>query len=297
MYQLKKAREECILENISSGQFALYAEKMLSQKQYYKNYLEKKTDSKKFREDMAADASLSGSAWFGEYNIKRISLMPPDEKLPAETIIGYLAKNETIPKCEDMYGGFDEYRKHIRENYSHGEFITFIYPEDERLLYAVAKITRPEKVFVAGSYYGYFAVWAMKTVSETGGVAVLSDINEKVCELARKNFTNLGYGKNAEICCEDAEILLSRRTEPIDMLILDATGKHDDPRPEYRGKRIYGAFLKDAKHLLKKGSVIVVHNMEPENPEMKALVDELREIEAIGESYDTYNGLGVYVKT
>jgi hypothetical protein len=35
--------------------------------------------------------------------------------------------------------------------------------------------------------------------------------------------------------------------------------------------------------------------MEPENPEMKMLVDELQSINAPGESYDTYNGLGVYV--
>jgi hypothetical protein len=79
------------------------------------------------------------------------------------------------------------------------------------------------------------------------------------------------------------------------MLILDATGDHGDPRPEYRGKRIYGAFLRDAKHLLSEGSAIVIHNMEPENPEMGTLVDELRNIGAFGTSYDTYNGLGVYI--
>jgi hypothetical protein len=79
------------------------------------------------------------------------------------------------------------------------------------------------------------------------------------------------------------------------MLILDATGRHDDPRPEYRGKRIYGAFLKSAEHLLKKGSVIVIHNMEPENPEMQMLVGKLREICARGTNYETYNGLGVYI--
>jgi len=278
-----------------NGQFALYAEKILSSKEYYKKYLNGKINSSQFREAMSADASLSGVEWFNDYSIHRISLMPPDEKLPAETIIKILTDNNLVSTCENMYGGFDEYRKYIRENYNHGEFVTFIYPEDERLLYAVAKITQPKKIFAAGSYYGYFAVWAMKTVSENGGTAVLSDINEKVCELAKENFIKLGYGNNTEIYCEDAEVLLSRRTEPIDMLVLDATGRHDDPRPEYRGKRIYGELLKDAEHLLSKGSVIVIHNMEPENPEMKVLVDELKAIHALGASYDTYNGLGVYI--
>jgi len=79
------------------------------------------------------------------------------------------------------------------------------------------------------------------------------------------------------------------------MLVLDATGRRDDHRPEYRGKRIYGALFKAAKHALTKGSLIVVHNMDPENPEMKTLVDELRAINAIGVNYDTFNGLGAYV--
>ena len=243
---------------------------------------------------MAADKSLLDSGWVNGYNLHRISISPPDEKLPADTIVKYLTENGALPQCENMYGGFEDYRKSIRENYDHGEFLTFIFPEDELLLYAIAKITQPKNVFVAGSYYGYFAVWAMKTVFENNGMATLSDINEKVCELARENFVKFGYGNNSEICCEDAEALLLGRTEPIDMFILDAAGRHDDPRPEYRGKRIYGPFLRAAGPLLKKGSVVVVHNME-ENPELKTFADELREMGAVGTVYETYNGLGVYV--
>jgi len=280
---------------IVNGQFAFYAEKALSSKKYYKDYMNGKINSAQFREAMYADKSLSDVAGFNEYNIDHISLTPPDEKLPAETIIKYLSDNNTIPSFENMYDGFDDYRKYICENYDHGEFITFIYPEDERLLYAAAQIAQPKKVFAAGSYYGYFIIWAMKAVSENGGTAVLSDIDSEVCELAKENFKKLGYENNTEICCEDASALLAKRTEPIDMLILDATGRHDDPRPEYRGKRIYGALLRDAKRLLTKGSVIVIHNMEPDNPDMKMLVDELRSINACGTNYDTYNGLGVYI--
>jgi len=282
---------------ITTGQFALYAEKILAPKDYYKKYKTGQLNPAQFRDAMRADASLAEAAGFGEYNIDRISLTPPDEKAPAETITKYFLENDIIKSRAGMYDGFDGYRGYIRENYSHGGFVTFIYPEDERLLYAIAKITRPKSMFTAGSYYGYFAVWAMKTIAENGGTAVLSDVDGEACELAKENFERLGYGKNAEICCEDASSLLARRAEPIDMLILDATGKHDDPRPEYRGKRIYGAFLKDAGRLLKKGSVIVIHNMEPENPEMKPLVDGLREIGASGASCDTYNGLGAYIIT
>ena len=281
---------------IQNGQFALYAEKILSPKDYYKDYLDGKISSAQFREAMYADRNLSDVPGFNNnYNIDRISLTPPDDKLPIEFIVKYLVDSKIIPSCGHMYDGFDEYRKHIRENYDHGEFFTCIFPEDERLLYAAAKITQPKKVFVAGAYYGYFAIWAMKTIHENNGMAVLSDVDGEVCELAKENFRKLGYENNVEIYCEDASVLLAKRTEPVDMLVLDATGRHDDPIPERRGKRIYGSFLKEAKHLLSKGSVIVIHNMEPENPDMKMLVDELKAINALGESYDTYNGVGIYI--
>jgi predicted O-methyltransferase YrrM len=280
---------------VVNGQFAFYAEKILDSKEYYKEYLNGKIDSAQFCGAMLADTSLSDIvAGFSKYNIPRIALTPPDEKLPSETIFKYLADNNIIPMCKDIYGGFDEYRKYIRENYDHGDFVTFIYPEDERLLYAAAKTKQPKKAFIAGSYYGYFAIWAMKAIKESGGMFVLSDIDEEVCNLAEKNFNNFGFKNNVKIYCEDAAKLLADRTEPIDMLVLDATGIHDDPRPEYRGKRIYAPFLKAAKRLLKKGSVIIIHNMEPENPEMKMLVDELESLNAQGTNYDTYNGLGVY---
>lgn len=291
---------------VVNGQFAFYAEKILASKDYYKEYLNGKIDSSQFCGAMLADTSLSDVvAGFSKYNIPRIALTPPDERLPSDAIFKYLSDNNIIPACEntqnknryneDIYGGFDEYRKYIRENYNHGDFVTFIYPEDERLLYSAAKINQPKKAFIAGSYYGYFAIWAMKSIKENGGMFVLSDIDEEVCKLAEKNFNNLGFKNNVKIYCEDAAKLLTDRTEPIDMLVLDATGIHDDPRPEYRGKRIYGALLKAAKHLLSKGSMIVIHNMEPENSDMKTLVDELRSINALGSNYDTFNGVGVYI--
>ena len=280
---------------IVNGTFVSYVEKILSPKQYYQDYTSEIITQAEFCEAMLADESLKGVAGF--HDIPRIAKMPPNEIMPSEKIFGYLAANNLISAADynTMYGGLDEYRKNIYENYDHGEFITYVYPEDERLLYATAKIAKPKHLFMAGSYYGYLAIWAMQAVRDAGGVAVFSDIDKEVCDLAKANFAKLGFEDCAEICCESASILLANRTEPIDMLILDATGRGDDLRPEYRGKRIYGAFLQEAKHLLRKGSVIYIHNMEPENPEMRPLVDGLREINARGENYDTFNGLGVYI--
>ena len=220
-----------------------------------------------------------------------------DEKLPTETIVRYFTDKNILSTRENMYGGFDEYRKNIYENYNHGGFYTSIYPEDECLLYVMSEIIQPKSTFVAGSYYGYWAVWAMKTISGNGGTIVLSDIDREVCVLANKNFSKLGYENNTKIYCEDAVKLLSGREEAIDMFVLDAMGSWNDPRPEYRGKRIYLPILESARHLLKKGSAIVLHNMKPRNPETKMLVDKLRSLNAIGMCYDTPPGIGVYIVT
>ena len=280
---------------IISGQFAFFAEKVLQEKDYYRQFISGTISSEQFREKMLADSSLQ--AYFGRdmHNYDRIPYTPLDEKIPADVIFTYLVDNNIIPGCDNMYSGFDEYRQYVRQNYDHSDFFTCIYPEDERLVYAAAQINQPKEVFVAGAYYGYLAIWAMKTVKDNDGMCVLSDIDDDVCKLAKKNIDKLGYGNNSEIYCKGAEILLAKRTKPIDMLILDPTGKWNDPRPEYRSKNVYALCLKAAKHLLRSGSMIVVHNMSYEDPELESLVAELQAINALGTAYKTYNGLGVYV--
>ena len=218
-----------------------------------------------------------------------------DEKEPIEAIVTFLTDRKIIPPCENMYDGFDEFRKYIYDNFYHNGFYTSISPEDEVLLYVMSKIMQPKSAFVGGAYYGYFAVWAMRTISDNGGTIVLSDVNRDVCILAMANFINLGYEKNTKVYCEDAIKLLSKRTEPIDMMLLDAVGRYDDPRPEYRGKRIYVPMLEAARHLLKKGSAIVLHNMRPRGHETKVLVDKLHSLGAVGTSYDSSAGIGVYI--
>ena len=278
-----------------TGLFAFYVDAILSLKEYYQEYLQGKLDSAQFYKAMLEDVELARVPGFGKYSMERISLTPINDRLPLETMMEYLVNNDILPVQKNIYEGFKEYREYIRKNYNHGDFFTCIAPEDERFLYVLAKIKQPKRVFVAGAYYGYFAIWAMPFIKENNGNCVLSDIDEEVCKLAKKNFINLGYGDNVEVYNEDSAILLEKRTEPIDMLILDATGRHDDPRPEYRGKRIYGTFLQKAKHLLSKGSFIIIHNMEPKNSDMKVLVDELQSLNALGTSYETFNGLGVYI--
>ena len=280
---------------VENGQFSCYVEKTLAHKDYYKAYRAGQLDPPQFCEAMFADSALADVPGFHEWNIRRIALTPWDETLPAKKLIGRLIDHHLLPKHENMYEGFDAFRKTVREGYDHGEFFTCVFPEDERLLYALAELKKPRRTFVAGAYYGFLVIWAMRSIAACGGTIVLSDIDAEVCALAEQNFRRFGYGNITEVVCADAVELLRARSEPIDMLVLDATGLHDDPRPEMRGKRIYGSLFKAAKRLLAKDALIVIHNMEPEHPDMRELVEELRGIRAIGTNYDTYNGLGAYI--
>jgi predicted O-methyltransferase YrrM len=282
---------------ITTGPFCRYAEAKLSPKSYYKQYMRGEITSRQFEAAMKADEALLGDPGFSAYNMARIALTPQRETQPSEKIVGYLQSRGLLPVYDEpkMENAFSRYRKNIHKHYCHGDFVTFIYPEDERLFYILAALKKPQSAFMAGAYYGYLAVWAMQALGESGGLFTLSDINEEVCALARENIKGLGYEGHAEVINENAEDLLKKRTGVLDMLVLDATGKHDDPRPEYRGKRIYGSLLKAANHLLAKGTLIFIHNMEPDNPEMGELTEELRRINAVGTHYDTYNGLGAYI--
>jgi len=231
------------------------------------------------------------------------SYMLDGDKLASDTIINFFAENNLMSVPENIYEGFDTYRSYIYENYNHGQYYTSVQPEDERLAYAVSKIVKPKSAFIAGSYYGYFAIWLMPHIAENNGLCILSDIDQRVCRLAKNNFDKLGYANNAQIMCEDAVKLLNARKEPLDFILIDALGSWNDPRPDYRGKQIYIPILKAACASLTKGSTILMHNVRPRDFDQRysmnknSMLSILKSIDAVGICYDSRNGLGVFVVT
>ncbi|MCL2093308.1 MAG: class I SAM-dependent methyltransferase [Treponema sp.] len=223
----------------------------------------------------------------------RSRLSSRDDLYPTDYLFRFLIEKNLVPFPQGSDEGFDEYRDLLYEHYDHGPFWSSIHPEDERLLYNVSAAFKSRSAFIAGSYYGYFAIWAMKGIAERGGTCTLSDVNPRVCDLARENFSRLGFGDHTRVCCEDAVSLFSKRKEPIDLLLLDAVGAWNDPRPEYRGKVIYYPILQGAIPLLEKGSVVVMHNMRPNY--FPQLIDLLESIGGVGLCCDSHNGLGLYV--
>ena len=189
---------------------------------------------------------------------------------------------------------FEIYSAKIRPEYEDGGFVTAIFPEDELFMYAAAKLTAPKTMFMAGSYFGYWAIWAMEAVKTNGGVCTLSDINPEVTRVAEINMKKFGFADNVKLTTDDAEQLLLSSDEKIDLLALDATGAWNDPRPTHRGKILYATLLAAARHRLHTGSIIVIHNLERDLQELAPLITQLDEISSAKSELICFNGLGIY---
>jgi len=63
----------------------------------------------------------------------------------------------------------------MRMHHEHGNFATYIYPEEARLLFAITDILKPSSAIFLGSYYGYWAHAAMITICGSGGRVLLVD--------------------------------------------------------------------------------------------------------------------------
>jgi len=190
--------------------------------------------------------------------------------------------------------GFDDFCVRVKPVYDNGGWITEILPEDELCMYALAALTNPKRMFIAGAYFGYWALWAMPAIQANGGSCVLSDVNPAVIEIARRNMDALAFGPNSLCLTEDAEKLLLADDEPIDLLALDAYGSGDDPRPTHRGKRLYDPLLSAARHRLRSGSYIIVHNLERDSAELQPFLGQIDSIAAAKAELVSYNGLGIY---
>src|SRR5215468_8904718 len=68
--------------------------------------------------------------------------------------------------------------------YEHGRFKTCIYPEEGMLLGAIANICGPRHAIFLGSYYGYWAHWAIDIIVARGGRVTLVDPDGECCAIA-----------------------------------------------------------------------------------------------------------------
>jgi predicted O-methyltransferase YrrM len=146
-------------------------------------------------------------------------------------------------------------------DFDHQHLRTYIYPEESRLLFAVADIIKPKNAVFLGSYYGYWAYPAAAAIVRGGGKVVLVDPDEKTQEIARQNFAGAAHAAGMDYAVTTGEEFLARNEELFDFVVIDAEGPRTHPDPEQRGKRVYRSLLENSLPHLAPSSVLVCHNI------------------------------------
>jgi len=165
---------------------------------------------------------------------------------------------ETInyPKLE-----FESFREKVYSEYIHESQSTYIFPEEERLIYALSQILEPKSTILLGSYYGYWGIWAMPAIQRVQGKAYYIDIDKKVSDLALANHLKLGFSQEAEMIVDDAIQFSKNSSQTYDFVLLDAELPADHPNEDLRGKAIYFALAQAIAPKLQTNAVMIAHNI------------------------------------
>lgn len=187
------------------------------------------------------------------------SRYPPDFEAHAEGVFRELAAGGFVPRTTPD-AGYAAFRDTVRARYDHGDRCTYINPDEAKLVYLLSMAVRPRLLVVMGSYYGYWAVWAMPGVAAAGGRAILIDPDQAVCRMARNNFRAMGYGACAEVLECEAQGVLPTLGTPVEMALLDAFNPKREPDPSHHGKGVYAPLAEALYGKLAEGGLLVAHN-------------------------------------
>ncbi|MFI7002706.1 O-methyltransferase [Nocardia sp. NPDC050175] len=190
---------------------------------------------------------------------------PMDERSMVAHVLAQLRHDGVITSTDYPEAGFDEWRSRVVSTFDHAGQRTYIFPEEERLLFALSHIAAPTRAVFAGSYYGYWAVWAMPGILAAGGTATLIDIDPDNMALAERNFKAMGCADVVEFAVADA-IEAGRGLETVDLCVLDAEGpKPTDAlptlSPDLIDKAIYYPIMEAITPAVRQGGVLVAHNV------------------------------------
>jgi len=284
---------------IPPGPVSDHVQDILSTFPVYRDYRAGWVPRTEYTRWIETDAATVKAALGDSASLLRLaSRYPPDFDAHADEVFGALVHSGLLPGADNA-AGFNEYRDTIRASYDHGDNHTYIQPDEARLLYLISTAIRPKRMLAVGSYYGYWAVWAMPGVAAAAGQATLIDPDAEVCALAEKNFRALGYGESAVVHAQPAEAVFPDIAPGIDLALLDAAGSGEHPDPAYHGKGIYGFLVEGVFGRMRDGALLVVHNDYAQGPRAASLErfhafcrDNFRAHHVA----ETPEGFGVYLK-
>lgn len=196
--------------------------------------------------------------------------IPVDERAAVHHALETLRQDGIIAHCDYPEAEFDAWRERVDAVFEHADRCTYIFPEEARLLFALSAITAPARTVFPGSYYGYWAIWALPGIRAAGGTATLVDIDQDTMALAERNLRALGL-KGSESGVEyvvSCAIAYGRTLEPgaVDLCVIDAEGPSPldapaDLDPRLIDKAIYEPIMETTTPALRPGGLLVAHNM------------------------------------
>jgi predicted O-methyltransferase YrrM len=187
--------------------------------------------------------------------------LPVDEATAVAEFTRTLVADLALPAAHYSAEEFGRWRASVESHFDHGPNLTYIFPEEAHLLFVLAQLRQPRSAVFLGSYYGYWAIWAMPAIAAAGGTAVLIDPDPKVLELSWANLQKFGYADRCRFICEDAAAYLDREPHQYDLAVLDAEGPPASGPPEYRGKAIYHPLTVSVTPRLRPHGLLVAHNI------------------------------------
>ncbi len=128
---------------------------------------------------------------------------------------------------------------------------------DGRLLRIMARAMDAKHVVELGSSTGYSGIWFGLGLKSTGGKLTTYEIDAERAATARENYNDAGMGDIITLIEGDAHQEVTKLTERIDIIFLDAD------------KEGYIDYLNKLLPLLRPGGIILAHNINPRMADVK----------------------------
>ncbi|WP_410517825.1 hypothetical protein QNH99_23310 (plasmid) [Pantoea allii] len=242
-----------ILDNLKEDKdFRSFLDGKIHAKEYFGKISEKKVNllNREFNEDML---NLSAR-------------MPAEPEKYVDRLLEALFEHDVIPTSVYNKQLYNATQKEVSEKFIHGNNKTFIFPEESRLLFALADITKPKKIAFMGSYYAFWAVWVLAALPENSTVWLM-DIDKNCQALAKENLSNLTVAQDVEIIQISEDAIQSIKTlTDLDWIVLDAEGpKSGVDDEDLIDKAIYYPMIRAGYDSLREGGLMIAHNILLEN--------------------------------
>lgn len=253
------------IKSVGSTAYTKINDKLKSYR-WYNNFISNKLNRDDYLKVLLKHAAELRLMGLNDDQIHLSTRFPFSHEEKVDQILEDLCQRKVISSIEYPKQKFEEFFQRVSQDFEHGDYTTYIFPEEARLLYALTYITKPNTIVFLGSYYGYWAIWSLDVLKEFGGKAYLIDIDSKVLMLAKQNMRKFNLDSLVNYINEDAIQFMSREKILHDFLVIDPEGPKLGHDPDLLDKAIYYPMVKAAdKHLTDNG-IILCHNILLTNP-------------------------------